>query len=409
MNPRHLQPMPFKSICFKLVPLLLAMTVLGACSKTEDSAPAKKMAEVGFVTVAPQRLPISTTLQGRTTAFLTADIRPQITGIIESRLFKEGADVRQGDILYQIDPATYQAAWDGARAALVRVEATLRASQVKAERYVELLKIDAVSQQDNDDVQNALNENKANVEVARAAVKTARINLDFTKIKSPISGRIETSVVTPGTLVVAQQSAALTTVQKIDPIFVDVTQSSTELLRLRKELAAGNIKKSGKDTAVVNITLEDGTAYSLPGRLTFSGISVNTGTGMVTLRAEVPNPEGVLLPGIFVRAAIEEGFNDNAILIPQRAVTRDVTGNATALILNGENEVAQRTLVIAGAVGNQWLIGGGLEVGDRVIVDGLQNVKVGDIARGVDMTKILVNVSADAAGLVAQSGGGIGR
>ena len=363
--------------------------VLGACSKTDEVTPVKKMADVGFIIITPERLPISTTLQGRTTAYLTADIRPQISGIIKSRLFKEGAYVKQGEVLYQIEAMTYQAAVESANAALSKAKATLSASQVKAERYAQLLDIDAVSKQDNDDMQNALNENRASVDVAHAALKTARINLDYTKIKSPISGRIETSTATPGALVVAQQAAALTTVQKINPIYVDVTQSSVEVLRLRKEFLSGGIEKIGTDTAAVDITLEDGTLYPLQGRLTFSGLSVNPNTGMITLRAEVPNPEGILLPGMVVKATIEEGSDDHAILVPQRAVTHDALGNPTTLIMDSDNKVQRRTLTTVRAAGNRWVISDGLQPGDKVIVNGLQNVNVGDKANGINMRNTL--------------------
>lgn len=363
--------------------VLLALA-LAACSK-QDNKPAAMTAEVGYIVVQPQHQAVSTELPGRTTAYLSADIRPQISGIIQKRLFKEGSTVEQGQALYQIDPASYQAAYDSAKASLLKSEATLAAATLKAQRYIELNKIDAVSKQDNDDMQSTLHQDQADVEVARAALKTAKINLDYTRIMSPISGRIEQSTVTPGALVVADQTTALTTVQKIDPIYVDVTQSSVDLLRLRKELASGKIKKSGTNAATIKILLEDGSVYSQTGKLEFSGLSVDTGTGMITLRAVVPNPDGILLPGAYVRAVLEEGVDDNAILVPQKAVSRDATGTASALVLGQAGKVEQRALTVARSVGNNWWVTAGLNAGDKVIVDGLQKVNPGDTPNGVDM------------------------
>lgn len=365
---------------------LLVVSVLGACSRSADVPAPKAAAEVGTVTVKPERRSVLTELPGRTVAHLTADIRPQISGIIQRRLFTEGADVRQGQALYQIDPATYQAVYDSAKASLSKAEATLRASKLKAERYTELNKIDAVSKQDNDDAQSVLSENQAALEVARAALKTAAINLGFTRIAAPISGRIETSAVTPGALVVAQQSVALTTIQKIDPIYVDVTQSSVDVLRMRRELASGTIKTVGRDEAPVRLILEDGSVYPKQGKLKFSGLSVNTGTGMITLRAEFPNPDGMLLPGMYVRAQLEEAVDESAILVPQKAVTRDAAGTATALILNDAGKVEQRALTVGRAIGNRWWVSAGLQAGDKVIVDGLQKIRAGDSVRAIDMS-----------------------
>lgn len=280
--------------------------------------------------------------------------------------------MQQGQALYQIDPATYQAAYDSAKA-----EATLASAQLKAQRYTELAKIDAIAKQDNDDMQSTLRQDQADVEVQRAALKTAKINLDYTRITSPISGRIDKSTVTPGALVVAEQTTALTTVQKIDPIYVDVTQSSADVLRLRKELASGQIRRSGDNVTNVKILLEDGSTYAQTGKLEFTSLSVDSGTGMITLRALVPNPDGILLPGAYVRAVLEEGVDEHAILVPQKAVSRDAGGGASALIVNAAGKVEQRTLTVLRAVGNQWWISAGLQAGDKVIVDGLQNIRPG--------------------------------
>src|SRR5450830_1105979 len=399
--PRSLFERPLRlAVCGAVIMLALA-----ACSKTADK-PMAGTPEVGYIVVQPQRQALSTELPGRTTAYLTADIRPQIGGIIQKRLFKEGSTVKQGQALYQIDPASYQASYDSAKASLLKAEATLNSSKLKAQRYAELDKIDAVSKQDNDDVQSTLRQNQADVEVQRAAVKSAAINLDYTRIMSPISGRIEKSTVTPGALVVAQQTTALTTVQQLDPIYVDVTQSSVDLLRLRKELASGKITKSGgggnnggksgDNSAPVKIVLEDGSTYAQQGKLEFNGLSVDTGTGMVTLRAVVPNPEGMLLPGAYVRAVLEEGVSDNAMLVPQKSVSRDATGTATALVLGEGGQVEQRLLTVERAVGNNWWISAGLKAGDKVIVDGLQKVRVGDVPRGIDMSDTLKPGKTDA-------------
>jgi len=362
---------------------------LGACSKSGNQAPAATQAEIGYVVLQTQRQAVTTELPGRTTAYLAADIRPQVGGIIQKRLFKEGANVKAGQPLYQIDPSTYQAALDSAKASLLKAEATLASSRLKAQRYAELDKIDAVAKQDNDDAQSALRQNQADVEVQKAALKTAAINVEFTRILSPISGRIEKSSVTPGALVTASQTTALTTVQQIDPIYVDVTQSTVDLLRLKRELASGQIKKSGDNAAQVRILLEDGTTYDRAGKLEFAGLSVDTGTGMITLRAVVPNPDGILLPGSYVRAVLEEGVDEQALLVPQKAVSRDQTGAATALVIGAGGKVEQRIVVTARAVGNSWWITKGLQPGDKLIVDGLQKVRAGDTPRAVDVTDTL--------------------
>ena len=370
------------------IALLLAVA-LSACSKSGNQAPAAAQAEIGYVVLKTQRQAVTTELPGRTTAYLAADIRPQVGGIIQKRLFKEGATVKAGQPLYQIDPSTYQAALDSAKASLQKAEATLASSRLKAQRYAELDKIDAVAKQDNDDAQSTLRQNQADVEVQKAAVKTAAINVEFTRILSPISGRIEKSSVTPGALVTASQATALTTVQQIDPIYVDVTQSTVDLLRLKRELASGQIRKSGDNSAQVKIVLEDGSTYDRKGKLEFAGLSVDTGTGMITLRAVVPNPDGILLPGSYVRAVLEEGVDEHALLVPQKAVSRDQTGAATALVIGAAGKVEQRILTAARAVGNSWWITKGLQEGDKLIVDGLQKVRPGDTPRAIDVTDTL--------------------
>jgi len=327
--------------------------------------------DVGIVEIQAQAVTLTTELSGRTSAFQVSEVRPQVGGIIQKRLFVEGADVKAGQALYQIDPATYQATYDSARASLAKAEASLISTRNKASRYEELVAIKAVSQQDNDDSQAALKQAQADVASAKAAVETARINLDYTRVAAPISGRIGRSSVTPGALVTAGQSAALATVQQLDTIYVDVTQSSAELLRLKRDLASGQLKAAGANQASVKLMLEDGSVYPEAGKLQFSDVTVDQSTGSITLRAVFPNPKGDLLPGMYVRAVLEEGGEDRAILVPQQGVTRDTKGNPTALVVGAENKVELRVLKTRRTVGDKWLVSEGLKAGDKLIVDGL--------------------------------------
>jgi len=337
---------------------------------------AQQAPEVAVFTVAPQALAMSTELPGRTAAYQVAEVRPQVGGLIQKRLFTEGADVKAGVQLYQIDAATYEAAYSSAKANLAKAKANLAAAAPKVARYKELVAIEGVSRQDYDDAVAAHEQAKAEVEAAQAAVDSARINVDYTKVASPISGRISRSNVTPGALVTAGQATALTTVQQLDPIYVDVTQSSEELLRLKREMDSGSLKKSDGQAAVT-LLLADGSKYALPGKLQFSDVSVDPGTGNVTLRALFPNPKHDLLPGMFVRAVLETGVSEQAIAVPQMGVTRNPKGEATALVLNKEGKVEQRVLQTGGTIGDKWLVKSGLVAGDRVIVEGLQKVKPG--------------------------------
>lgn len=337
---------------------------------------AQQAPEVAVFTVAPQALAMSTELPGRTAAYQVAEVRPQVGGLIQKRLFTEGADVKAGVQLYQIDAATYEAAFNSAKANLAKAKANLAAATPKVARYKELVAIEGVSRQDYDDAVATHEQAKAEVEAAQAAVDSARINVDYTKVASPISGRISRSNVTPGALVTAGQATALTTVQQLDPIYVDVTQSSEELLRLKREMDSGSLKK-GDGQAAVTLLLADGSKYALPGKLQFSDVSVDPGTGNVTLRALFPNPKHDLLPGMFVRAVLETGVSEQAIAVPQMGVTRNPKGEATALVLNKEGKVEQRVLQTGGTIGDKWLVKSGLVAGDRVIVEGLQKVKPG--------------------------------
>lgn len=336
------------------------------------------MPEVAVVTAAPQAVELATELlPGRTAPYLIAEIRPQVGGIIQKRLFQEGSNVKAGDVLYQIEPAPFQAAFDNAQASLARSEANLPAIRSRVERYKELLADKAVSLQDRDDAEAALKQAEADVAYWKAALEAARINLGFTRIVAPISGRIGRSAVTDGALVTAHQPAALATIQQLDPIYVDVPQSTAELLRLQRRLRDGRLDRAGVNTEEVRLFLEDGTAYELPGTLQFQDITVDPTTGSVILRVVVPNPAGVLLPGMFIRATVKEGVNPRAILLPQQTVSRDMKGNPIAMVVNGEDVVELRMLVLDRAIGDRWLVASGLAAGERVIAEGLQKVRPG--------------------------------
>ncbi len=357
----------------------IAMFTVQSRPKAENSSPPAMEPEVGVVTLAPQRVKIDTELAGRTSAYLIAEVRPQVGGIIKKRLFTEGSDVKSGEALYQIDPAPYQAALDSAKAAAAKAEANLFSARLKAERYKDLVAINAVSQQNYDDAFAALKQAEADVAAAKAAQQTAQINLDYTRVISPISGRIGRSSVTQGALVTANQAASLATIQQLNPIYVDVTRSSTELLRLKRDLASGQLKSAGK--ARVKLILEDGTSYPLEGSLQFSEVTVDQGTGAITLRAVFPNPNQDLLPGMYVRATLETGVDEQAILVPQRGVTRNNKGEATVLVLEPDNRVQMRVIEVSRAMGEMWLVASGLKAGERVIVEGLQKVRHGGTAK----------------------------
>jgi len=364
---------------------LIGCLILTGCGK-KNAAVAKAPAaipEVAIVIVQPQRVALTTELAGRTSAHLIAEVRPQVSGIIQKRLFTEGSDVKAGEVLYQIDPATYLASYDSAKASLARAQANVVPARLKAERYKELVKINAVSKQDYDDVSAALKLAEADIEATKAAVETARINLAYTKVTAPISGRIGRSSVTDGALVTANQSAALATIQQLSSMYVDVTQSSAELLRLKQSLANGLLKSTGAAQARVKLILEDGSPYPLPGTLKFSEVTVDQSTGSVTLRAVFPNPKQILLPGMFVRAVLEEGVNEKAILVPQQGVTRNLAGNAMVMLVGEGEKVEPRIIKVARTVGDNWLVSEGLKVGDRIILEGLQKTRPGTPVKAV--------------------------
>jgi membrane fusion protein (multidrug efflux system) len=356
---------------------LLALA-LSACGQKQDGGPPPGKPKVGVVTLKSEPVSLSTELPGRTTAYRVAEVRPQVNGIIQKRLFVEGGEVKAGAQLYQIDPALYQADLDSKRAAVERAQAQLQTSTLLAQRYKPLAEARAVSRQTYDDAVATRQQAQADVTAGKAAVETSRINLVYTKVLAPISGIIGRSNVTEGALVTANQTTAMASLQQIDPIYVDVTQSSVQLLKLQDDLAAGRIERADNaQAAKVTLKLEDGTTYKQPGKLQFSEVTVDPTTGSVTLRAEFPNPDRRLLPGMFVRARLENGVAKNGLLVPQLGVTRSQRGLPTALVVNAQNKAELREIKTETAIGDKWLVTDGLKEGDRVIVQGLQTVKPG--------------------------------
>ena len=365
---------------WRALALALALTgALVACSDKAAPAPDKAApAKVGVITVQSESQTLTSALPGRTSAFMSAEIRPQISGIVQKRLFTEGATVKAGQALYQIDPAPYQVAEASAKAALAKAQAQARTAQVNAQRNAELVQIDAISRQAYEESQASAQQSASDVAVAQAALQAARINLGYTRITAPIAGRTSLSTVTPGALVTANQAGVLTTIAQIDPVYVDITQSSTDLLQLKRELAQGRFERVGDSAARITLQLEDGSTYPHAGRLQFTGVNVNPSTGAVTLRAVVPNPDGVLMPGMYVQTLLPTGVSSDALLLPQQAVTRDIAGKASALLVNAEHKVERRPIEVDRAIGNRWMVSAGVAPGDTVIVDGFQRIKVGD-------------------------------
>ncbi len=357
------------------VAISLALLMSACGGKPQGGFDPNAPAAVGVVVVKTEPVNLTTELSGRTSAALVSEVRPQVSGVIKARLFQEGANVRAGQPLYQIDPATYRAALDSAQAALAQAQANATSAKLKADRYKELVAINAVSKQDNDDAQAAAQAAAANVQAQRAAVQQARINLDYTRVAAPISGRIGKSAVTPGALVTANQAEALATVQNLDRIYVDVTQSAADLLKLRAAMAKGAV--GGPASAQVKLILEDGSTYPLSGTLQFSDITVDEGTGTVGLRAIFPNPNGALLPGLYVRAQLSQAVATQAILVPLAAVSRDAKGGATVYVPDAKGKAQLRNIAVGRTVGDKWLVTAGLKPGEQVIVEGLQKVRPG--------------------------------
>ena len=400
-----------KTFWFPVAVLLFGALIFSGCNKPPAGSPPAVTPEVAVVTMTPTAVTLTRELPGRTSPNLIAEVRPQVGGIIKARLFEEGSDVQAGQILYQIDPAPYEAAVASAEAALIRAksgkvqaeaalaraEANLAPLRLKAERYKELAPVKAVSSQDVDDATAALLQGEVEVQIAKAAIEgaeaeigvakaslaTARINLAYTQVTAPIAGRIGRSMVTTGALVKASQDNSLATIQQLDPIYVDFTQSSMERLQLLEALNRGRIKQGGSDEAKVRLHLEDSSAYPEEGRLKFSDITVDPSTGSVSLRALFPNPNHLLLPGMFVRGIIQEGVQEEAILVPQRGVTRNPAGEALVMVVGAEDKVEPRVIKIKRTIGNDWLVEEGLKPGDLVILEGTQKARPGTQVKAV--------------------------
>ncbi len=411
----------------KLLSMSIALVLglwLGGCNQS-TSAPPPPVPEVATVTVQTERVVLTTDLPGRTSAYAMAEIRPQVGGIIQERLFEEGAEIKAGQVLYQIDPAPLQAAYDNAaanvvaarraaertraalaasRAGVVRQRAVLENAQTNRKRFEDLLAEGAVSASQRDQAateadvaeatllsaeaqvesdREAIAAAEAAIKQAEAALETVRINLGYARVTAPIPGRIGKSMVTVGALVTTGQPTPLATIQQMDPIYVDVTQSSANLLRLRQNLASGQLKGNGAQQAKVKLLLEDGTSYPVGGTLKFSDVTVDPSTGSFILRTVFPNPQHLLLPGMYVRAIVQEGVVEQAILVPQQSVSRDPKGNPLALVVDGSEKVAQRKIVIDRAIGDKWLVSEGLKPGDRLIVEGIQKARPGASVRAV--------------------------
>jgi membrane fusion protein, multidrug efflux system len=364
--------------------LLLSAAAVGGCSSQAQPAAAEPPPpEVGVVTVHRAQVPVTTELPGRTSAFLVAQVRARVDGIVQQREFEEGSDIKANQRLYQIDPAPYQATLQSAQAQLARARAALESTTAQAERDKLLVANNAISKQNYVNDVAARDQAAADVQAGLAAVRTATINLGYTDIVSPITGRIGPSLVTQGAFVQASAATPMATVQQIDPIYVDLNETSVEGLQLRQQVASGRIHLNGPDQTRVRLVLEDGSTYAREGLLQFTDISVNEGTGSVTVRAIFPNPEHVLLPGMFVRAVIDEGTDDHAMLVPEEGVTHDRNGQPTVLIVGKDNKVSQKTVNASRTLGDSWVVEGGLQDGDRVVVSGLQRVKAGMPVRAV--------------------------
>ncbi|WP_293702871.1 efflux RND transporter periplasmic adaptor subunit [uncultured Parasutterella sp.] len=357
-----------------------AVTLFGGCdSQKSTGAPAgagaQRAPQVSVTEIQPTELDMTTTLQGRTAPYLVADVRPQVAGILQKRLFKEGSEVKEGQALYQIDPAVYEAAVASAKAELQRAQAVLYQTRLTANRYAQLVKTNAISKQNNDDAQAAYKQAQAAVAAAQAGLKNAQINLDYTTVRSPITGRIGRSLVTPGALLSAHQTQNMAVVQTLDPIYVDVTQSSKEILSLKKDIAAGKLKTKG-GAIPVTLIMEDGSKYPQTGELTLSEVSVDPSTGTITLRAEFPNPDNILLPGMFVRTELPQGTMEKALLVPQRAVMRESNGTPYVYVVD-DGKIAIRRLVTHRTQGQDWIVEDGLKPGEKVVIEGLQRIRPG--------------------------------
>ena len=374
---------------------LVALFLPGCGQKQEAAAPPPT---VGVVTLTAEPVTLERDLPGRVAAVETSEVRPQVSGIVRRRLFEEGSLVQAGQVLYEIDDAPYRAALGTAQGNLARAQANIEATRLQAERYGGLVGINAVSKQEADNAAAAAQQARAEVMAQRAAVQAAEVNLGFTRIRAPISGRIGRSLYTPGALVQAGQAAPLATIQRLDRVYVDVTQSASELLNLRAALQGGDVSRTGSDSARVRLTLPNGASYPIEGRLQFSEVTVDQTTGTVTLRATFPNPGGLLLPGMYVRTSLVEGVRTRAVLAPQQGITHNPRGQAVALVVDGANKVEQRNVTIDRAIGNRWIVTSGLKAGDRLIVEGLLNLQPGATVRPAPPRQVTVAPKRDAKG-----------
>ena len=360
--------------------VFIAVTLLAACGEKE--APPAPLPEAAFVTITPEKMAIENELPGRIESYRTAEVRARVPGIILKRAFEEGSYVKQGQLLFQIDPRDYQAAVQSAKAALARAKANLVQADLKLKRYTPLVKINAVSKQEYDDAVAAQQQAAADVDAAKAELVRANLNLEYARVTAPISGRIGRQMVTEGALVGQNEATLLATIQQIDPIYLNLTQSSAELLKLRQMMQAGMLKDADKSGLKVTMVMEDGTIFNHTGKLLFSDITVDPTTGELTIRALFPNPDNMVLPGMYVRARMQQAINENAITVPQQAVIRANDGS-TVMVLNNEDKVEVRKVKTGAAVGASWEVLEGLKPGDRVVVEGLQKIKVGAPVRAV--------------------------
>ncbi len=370
--------------------VVIATLYLSACEKASAPAPVIGAVEVAVVEIKAADIQLSDELPGRTLAYRTAEVRPQVGGILAERLFVEGSEVKAGEGLYQIAPELFLAEVNRAAAAQLRAEATLSAALLKTNRYEDLIGKKMISQENYDDAQAALREAKANVAVAKAEREIATINLQYSLIKAPITGRIGRSFVSDGALVEAEQDEVLAVIHQLDPLYVDITQSSNELLAIKRQMASGHLVQSAVGDAVIRLILDDGSEYAHPGSLQFSEVSVDQSTAAITLRATVPNPDNLLLPGMFVRARLEQGIKKSAILAPQQAITFEYSGSAVAMVVGDDNKVERRLVKTGRTIGDQWLILEGLQVGEKIIIGGLQKVR-----HGVEVTSVAYNAASE--------------
>jgi membrane fusion protein (multidrug efflux system) len=372
---------------YKTFSILCVLGILSSCGNKQSAPVQAPPQEVGVITVTSQTLPVTTELPGRIDAIRTSEVRARATGILLKRFFVEGSDVKEGDVLFQIDPAPLQAAYDSAKASLARAQAALTQAQTKADRYKALVAVNAVSKQDYEDTFAAALQAKADIETAKAAVETASLNLGYTRVTAPISGKIGEAKVTEGALVSQSEATELAVIQQLDPIYFDFSQSSTDVLRMRSAFEHGQLQKVAPDEAKVTLILEDGTIYQHPGKLLFSDITVDSTTGMITLRAQFPNSDHLLLPGMFARVQLEQAVDQNAISILQRAVTLGANGAATVMIVTVDNKVAPRTIKLGIAIEDKWIVTDGLKAGDTVIVEGLQKIKPGVMVKTIPFSQ----------------------